>query len=105
MPDAIATIGGGSSLGIPNSFFVVAASPRWWLVMAKCMVWGRWIYAVGGNPQAAREMGIPVKWVLISTYVISGLCAGIGAIVLSPGGPRPARRSTATCSNSTPSPR
>ena len=29
------------------------------------------------------EMGIPVKGVLVSTYVISGLCAGIGAVVLA----------------------
>lgn len=83
MPEAIATIGGGSSFGIPNSFFVVLAVAAAAALMAKRMVWGRWIYAVGAAPQAAREMGIPVKWVLISTYVISGLCAGIGAIVLS----------------------
>ena len=53
------------------------------LLMTKAMVWGRWIYAVGGAPEAAVEMGIPVKWVLISTYVIAGLCCGIGAVVLS----------------------
>src|SRR5690606_13802893 len=52
-------------------------------VMVKAMVWGRWIYAVGGKPDAAVQMGIPVKWVLVSVYVMSGLCAGIGAIVLS----------------------
>ncbi len=83
MPEAIATIGGGSTFGIPNSFFVVVAVAALAALMAKRMVWGRWIYAVAAAPQAAREMGIPVKWVLISTYVISGLCAGIGAIVLS----------------------
>jgi ribose transport system permease protein len=83
MPEAIATIGGASSFGIPNSFFVVAGVAALVLVMAKAMVWGRWIYAVGGQPDAARQMGIPVKGVLISTYVISGLCAGIGAVVLS----------------------
>jgi ribose transport system permease protein len=47
------------------------------------MVWGRWIYAVGGDPEAAREMGIPVRGVLVSTYMIAGLCAGIGAVVLA----------------------
>jgi ribose transport system permease protein len=51
--------------------------------MTKGMVWGRWIYAVGGNPQAAVEMGIPVKAVLASTYIISGLCAGVGAVLLA----------------------
>jgi len=83
MPEAIATIGGGSTFGIPNSFFVVLVVAGLAALMAKRMVWGRWIYAVGAAPQAAREMGIPVKWILISTYIISGLCAGIGAIVLS----------------------
>jgi ribose transport system permease protein len=53
------------------------------LLMAKAMVWGRWIYAVGGAPDAAVEMGIPVKWVLVSAYVIVGLCCGVGAVVLA----------------------
>jgi ribose transport system permease protein len=47
------------------------------------MVWGRWLPAVGGAQDAAVELGIPVKGVLVSTFVISGLCAGIGAIVLA----------------------
>lgn len=83
MPDAITALGGGSMLGVPNSFFVVFGVAALLLVMARTMVWGRWTYAVGGRPQAALEMGIPVKWVLVSTYVISGLCAGIGAVVLA----------------------
>jgi ribose transport system permease protein len=83
MPDAIVTIGGGSTLGIPNSFGVVVAVGILAFAMTKAMVWGRWIYAVGGDSQAAREMGIPTKAVLVSVYVISGLCAGIGAVVLA----------------------
>lgn len=83
MPGFIVTVGGESTAGIPNSFFVVAGVCLLVLVMAKSMVWGRWIYAVGGKPEAAVQMGIPVRGVLISTYVISGLCAGIGAIVLA----------------------
>jgi ribose transport system permease protein len=51
--------------------------------MAKYMVWGRWTYAVGGEPEAAVEMGIPVNWVLVSAYMISGFCTGVGAIVLA----------------------
>jgi ribose transport system permease protein len=52
-------------------------------VMAKFMVAGRWIYAVGGSPDAAKNMGIPVKKVLLAAYIISGVCAGLGAVVLS----------------------
>lgn len=83
MPAEIALIGGGSTLGIPNSFFVVFVVAAVVLMMSRAMVWGRWIYAVGGKPEAAVQMGIPVKWVLVSVYVISGLCAGIGGIVLA----------------------
>ena len=48
------------------------------------MVWGRWIYAVGGRPEAARRHGHPGQmgaW--CPTYVISGVCAGIGAVILA----------------------
>ncbi len=83
MPEAVTLLGGQDSFGIPNSFFVVLGAATLVLVMTKAMVWGRWLYSVGGNPEAAREMGIPVRGVLISTYVISGFCAGIGAVVLS----------------------
>jgi len=83
MPEAIATIGGSSTFGVPNSFFVVFAVAAILVVLAKAMVWGRWIYAVGGKPEAAVQMGIPVRGVLVSTYMISGLCAGIGAVVLA----------------------
>lgn len=83
MPESIALLGGSSAFGIPNSFFVVLAVSVLALIVAKAMVWGRWIYSVGGEPQAALQMGIPIRGVLISTYVISGLCAGIGAVVLA----------------------
>lgn len=83
MPDAIAALGSQSFLGLPLGVFVVALVAGLLLVMTRMMVVGRWITAVGGNPQAALGMGIPVKGVLVATYVISGLCAGIGAVVLA----------------------
>jgi ribose transport system permease protein len=83
MPDWIAALGSNSTLGVPHSFFVVLAVVVLLFVMTRTMVWGRWIYAVGGAPDAARGMGIPVKGVLFSTYIISGVCAGIGAVVLA----------------------
>ena len=47
------------------------------------MVWGRWIFAVGGNPEAARRAAIPVPWVLASVYALCGLLAGVGAVLAS----------------------
>ncbi|HMQ92855.1 MAG TPA: ABC transporter permease [Amaricoccus sp.] len=83
MPEAITRLGDGATLGLPNSFFVVLAVAAALFVMSRAMVWGRWLYAVGGDPNAAVEMGIPVKGMLVSTYIVSGLCAGIGAVVLA----------------------
>ncbi len=83
MPEAIGALGAQSLLGLPLGVFVVAAVAGVLLVVTRLMVAGRWIAAVGGNPQAAVSMGIPVKGVLVATYVISGLCAGIGAVVLA----------------------
>ena len=45
--------------------------------------WGRWMFAVGGNPEGARRAGIPVGAIRISVYVLSGVLAGIAAVVLS----------------------
>jgi ribose transport system permease protein len=83
MPDAIEALGATSLAGIPASAFIVLGVALLILVATKAMVWGRWLYAVGGAPEAALGMGIPVKGVLVSAYVISGHCAGIGAVVLS----------------------
>jgi ribose transport system permease protein len=45
------------------------------------LAFGRQVYAVGGNPEAARLSGIPVKRTIFLVYVISGLCAGIAAVL------------------------
>lgn len=52
----------------------------WWFVL-KRTVYGRWIYAVGGNAEAARASMVPVDWVRISIYLITGATAGVGAIL------------------------
>ena len=45
--------------------------------------YGRWIYAVGGNPEAARLSGLPTAWLIWSVYVISGFCAGLAGFLLT----------------------
>jgi ribose/xylose/arabinose/galactoside ABC-type transport system permease subunit len=44
---------------------------------------GRHVYAVGGNPEAARLAGLPVRRVLVLVYVIVGFFAGLAGFVLS----------------------
>ena len=43
--------------------------------------YGRYVFAVGGNERAARLSGIPVRWIKVSVYGLSGLCAAIAGIV------------------------
>ncbi|KAB1161699.1 galactofuranose ABC transporter, permease protein YjfF [Micromonospora sp. DT46] len=44
---------------------------------------GRTVYAIGGNPQSALLMGLPVGRTRIAVYTVSGLCSAIGGILLS----------------------
>ncbi|MDQ2697915.1 MAG: ABC transporter permease [Actinomycetota bacterium] len=87
MPEIVQQIGGGSAawLGawVPNSLFLVAGIAILVAVLLGRMVWGRWIYAVGGSPEGARRLGIPRNRVIVSVYVLSGLLAGVAAIVTS----------------------
>jgi ribose/xylose/arabinose/galactoside ABC-type transport system permease subunit len=44
---------------------------------------GRYVYAVGGNPRAAHLAGIPTPLVVIAAYALCGLCAGIAGILIA----------------------
>jgi ribose transport system permease protein len=83
MPQIVQDIGGGSLGWFPFSAFLVGGLALLGLLLTTRLVWGRWIYAVGGNADAARRSAIPVRRVLVSVYVLSGLAAGIGAIITS----------------------
>jgi fructose transport system permease protein len=45
--------------------------------------WGRHVYAVGDNPEAARLTGVSVSRVTLSVYMTAGLCVGIAAMLLA----------------------
>jgi ribose transport system permease protein len=80
-PDLVTTLGGEKVGGIPNSAFVVAAFAVVAIVITSRLRWGRWIYALGGNRQAAVRVGIPVRWVSTSVFVLSGLSAGLAGVI------------------------
>jgi ribose transport system permease protein len=52
------------------------------IVMAHT-TWGRYVYAVGSNVKAARFSGVPVARTVVLVYVVSGLLAGLGGIVMA----------------------
>jgi ribose/xylose/arabinose/galactoside ABC-type transport system permease subunit len=69
--------------GIPASFFlVVICAIGLWFFLNRTST-GRHIYAIGGNPQAARVSGIDVNRVLVLVYVICGFFAGLAGLLLA----------------------
>jgi ribose transport system permease protein len=75
-------IGGGSLFGIPSVVIAMILLGGLFTLVLKFSAWGRHVYALGGNEQAARLTGVPVERVKISVYMISSLTAGIAAILL-----------------------
>lgn len=81
VPDLVTTLGNTNVGIIPVPAIVAAATAVLAYMLTRRTQWGRWIYATGGNAEAAKRVGIPVRSVLLSVYVLSGLCAGIAAIL------------------------
>jgi ribose transport system permease protein len=78
----IAAIPGGGDIGwFPTATLVVLVVAGALVFVLRGLVWGRWIYAVGGSPEAAVRNGIPVPKVLISVYVVCGFLAAIAALL------------------------
>jgi ribose transport system permease protein len=70
-------------LGVPMLVYILAAvCVLGWLLLNRT-TFGRRTFAIGGNPEAARLAGIDVKRHTMLLYVLSGLCCGIAAIMLT----------------------
>lgn len=83
MPASVTAIGSDRIGQIPFAVLLVVGLAVLVHVLLRRITWGQWIYAIGGNREAARRVGVPVNKVLISVYVFSGMCAGTAAIVVS----------------------
>jgi D-xylose transport system permease protein len=69
--------------GLPLAGLEMAIFLIGWTYVAKRTVFGRHVYAVGGNAEAARRAGISVPRIRVLVFAISGLMAGVGGIVLA----------------------
>jgi ribose transport system permease protein len=81
MPPLVQTAGGGFVGDIPVPVLIVVGLGLLATVFLTRTRWGRWIFATGGNPEAASRAGIPVGRVLISAYVLSGVAAGVAGVM------------------------
>ena len=84
LPDSFDWLGRGDDLaGIPNAVvLMVLLYLLAHIVMSRTTV-GRYIYAVGGNPEAARLSGVPVKKILLWVYAGCGALAGLGGVIMA----------------------
>jgi ribose transport system permease protein len=69
--------------GWPISIYILIAVFLVGAFVLARSVYGRSIYALGGNNEAARLSGIPVDTLRASTYVMTAICSGIGGMILS----------------------
>ena len=73
----------GTFLGLPLPFYYVVGAYLIFTIVMEHTRLGREIYAVGGNESAARLSGINVARVRLIAFLFAGLCAAIGAVLLS----------------------
>lgn len=76
-------LGRGRIVGIPVPVVLAALAFLIGWIVLRYTRFGRYIYATGDNEDAARLLGLKVDRVLIATYAISGLLAGLAGIVLA----------------------
>lgn len=72
-----------SDRGVPRVALLLLGFLVFWSFIANRTRFGRHIYAVGGNPEAARRAGINVDRIRIAVFMISSFMAGVGGIVLA----------------------
>jgi ribose transport system permease protein len=84
---AFKSIGSGASFGLPlpfrlsNPFLILIVLTIILAIVLKNTAWGRHIYAIGGNEQAANLEGVPVKRLKVQAYVLCSLSAAVAAIL------------------------
>jgi len=77
----LASFGNGTLWGVPMPIVVVVVTIALGGFVLRWTPFGRSIYGAGGNREAARLAGIPVRTVIMSVYGIAGLCGALAGVV------------------------
>ena len=83
LPVSFFWLGRGQTMGIPHPILLMIVLYVVSHIVMSRTVFGRYVYAIGGNSEAARLSGVPVKRILMTVYTICGALAGLGGIVLT----------------------
>ncbi|HMR29417.1 MAG TPA: ABC transporter permease [Geminicoccaceae bacterium] len=81
LPRAFVFIGQGRVFGIPFSVLIAVVLGLLAHIVLSRTLYGRWLFAIGLNAHAAEVSGVPVRRVVFLAYVVSGLCAGLAAVI------------------------
>jgi ribose transport system permease protein len=81
--ETLRTLATGSVLGIPMPFILlIVIAAIMWVVLHRS-IYGRYLYAVGRNEEAARYSGINSRRVIASAYILSGMLAGVAGVLIA----------------------
>ena len=84
IPDSFVWLGRGADLfGLPNAVVLMLVLYGLAHVLMSRMRLGRYLYAVGGNREAARLSGVPVERVLLFAYIAASLLAALGGVIMA----------------------
>lgn len=75
-------LGGGTIYGFASPFILLVVLVIVFMIVFRYTTWGRWVFALGGNENAARLTGVPVNRMKLSVYMLSSLMAGVSAVLL-----------------------
>jgi ribose transport system permease protein len=81
VPLRFAQVADGRLLGIPYPVLMLVPLAMLARVVLVRTPFGRYCYALGGNPQAGFLAGLSIPWILVSVYVISGATAGLAGMI------------------------
>lgn len=84
VPDSFIWLGRGADLfNIPNAVLLMLGLYGIAHVVMTRMKFGRYVYAVGGNAEAARLSGVHVNHILMVVYILCGALAGLGGVIMA----------------------
>ncbi|MEL4411553.1 ABC transporter permease subunit, partial [Shewanella algae] len=72
-----------SIFGVPAAIAITFAVGVGLHLLLARTVFGRSLYLIGTNPRAAAVAGLPVKRILVATYVLCSALAALGAIMMT----------------------
>jgi ribose transport system permease protein len=83
VPSYLLNLANKDVLGVPGPIVLVLAVAGALAFLLNRVTWGRWIVAIGGSQDAAEKVGIPVRKVLFSVFVLASLFASIAGLLVA----------------------